>query len=179
VIAAVTLALALAAAAQPTPGPSPTDEASPSAQTAPSPAETAPSSSPGPAESAAPAESATPIPSPAPTPDPYKYRFVPRQPAQPAAGTPQIFAVFLNDQHLHSSGTIEIKVVTSANVVKVITRSNGRDGVLQLTGPGDFEAHSRLPKIPFIAAGVTTELEFVAYTADGKSVVVKVPVKIG
>jgi len=182
VIAIVTLALTLAiAAAQPPPAPSAVPE--PSVTSVPEPSGTA---APEPNASAAPAPSAAaePVPGPSVTPsasatrDPYKYRFVPRQPAVSEPGTPQIFAIFLNDQTLHGGGVIEIKVVTSPDVVKLISRSNGRQGVLPAIAPGDFEAISRLPKIPFIAAGMTTLLEFVAFTADGKSVSVKVPVKL-
>jgi hypothetical protein len=179
VIATVTLTLALATAAQPLPSATPASEPSATAEPAPSAAGLpAPSSEPAAGASTAPAAAPSTVPSAAPTPDIYKYRFVPHQPAQPDAATPQIFEIFLNDQHLHSSGTIAIKVVTSTNVVKVITRSNGRDGVLPAIAPGDFEAISRLPKIPFIAAGMTTLLEFVGFTAEGKTVSVKIPVKI-
>lgn len=180
-IAAVTLALTLAAGfAQPPASPAPIPEPSAAAPVA------TPSATPvtGPSATAVPAPAATAsvAPEPAPTTtataDPYKYRFVPRQPAVHEPGTPQIFAIYLNDQTLHGSGLILIKVVTSPDVVKVITRSNGREGVIQEAAPGDFEANSRLPKIPFIAAGMTTLLEFVALTADGKSVSVKVPVKL-
>jgi hypothetical protein len=166
VIDALLLALALgvsvagpAPSDTPLPAPSATSEAVPSAQ---------------------PEPSATPLaaPSAAATADPYKYRFVPRQPDNPAAGTPQIFAVFLNDRTLRSRGPILIKVITSADVVKVVSKSNGREGILQPIGPGDFEANSQLPKIPFIAAGMTATLEFVAVNGDGKSVSVKVPVKL-
>ncbi len=171
-IAAVTLALTLAiGSAQPAATSSAVPE--PSASAAPEPSGAVlpePNATAEPGPGAPPAATATP--------NPYKYRFVPRQPAVHVPGAPQIFAIFLNDQILHGSGLIEIKVVTSPDVVKVITRSNGREGVIQAAGPGDFETNSRLPKIPFIAAGMTTLLEFVAFTADGKSVSVKVPVKL-
>jgi hypothetical protein len=177
VIAAVTLALTLAAgpgmpppSAEPLPEPSATAAPAASAPAVPEPSTAG--------ETAAPAPSTTPSASVTATPDPYKYRFVPRQPAVHEPGTPQIFAIFLNDRTLHGSGVIAIKVVTSPDVVKVITRSNGRDGVIPEIAAGDFEASSRLPKIPFIAAGMTTLLEFVAFTADGKTASVKVPVRL-
>jgi hypothetical protein len=119
-----------------------------------------------------------PAPNASPSPDPYRYRFVPRQPDHVDPDAPQIFAVYLNDRKLRSGGPIAIKVLTSENVVKVVSRSNGREGIVPAIAPGDFEASSKLPKIPFIAAGMTTLLEFVASTADGKSVSVKVPVKL-
>ena len=121
---------------------------------------------------------ATPSPTPTPTPSPFKYRFVPHYAAHLSAGVPQIYAVYLNDKRLHSLGPIRIKVETTPNVVKVISRSNGRDGVIPLVSPGDFEVTSVLPKIPFIATGMTLDLEFVATTADGRKSVVRVPVRL-
>jgi hypothetical protein len=188
VIATVTVTLALTLAngtaqAAPTPAPVPVPSA---AAPAPAPVSSG-TPEPLPIASAVPSPGATvePAPSVAPaatasaTPQAYKYRFVPRQPAVHQPGTPQIFAIFLNDNTLRGGGRIAIKVVTSPDVVKVITRSNGREGAIPETAPGDFETGSRLPKIPFIAAGITTFLEFVAFTADGKSVSVRVPVKLG
>jgi len=193
-IAALIAPHAVPAAAGTTPSPAatpatPAGSAAPSPQvtaTAPSPASTAPA--PGPASAApATAPAANPaapaMPSPAvvpatPSPSPYNYRFVPRQPAHPKAGLPQIFAVYLNDKKLRSNGPIRIKVQTTPDVVKVVSRSNGRDGIIPLMAPGDFEATSVLPKIPFIAAGMTLDLEFIATTAEGQKAVVRVPVRL-
>lgn len=108
----------------------------------------------------------------------YLYRFVPGQPDRPAADQPQIFAVYINGKTLHSLGPIDIRVVTSANVVKVTSSSNGRTGSLAEIGPGDFQAHSGLPKIPRIAAGITTTLDFTASSSDGKAVTVGVPIQL-
>jgi hypothetical protein len=172
VIDALLLALALAVpAAQPAPSETPVALPSPAAEPSP---ETSATAAPEPLPPTPPAAS----PAASPTADPYAYRFVPRQPDHPAAGIPQIFAVYLNDQTLHSGGLILIKVATSPDVIRVVSRSGGREGVLQQAGPGDFEANSKLPKIPFIAEGMTTLLEFIASNADGKSVSVKVPVKL-
>jgi len=110
------------------------------------------------------------------TPEAYDYRFVPRQPDHPAAGQPQIFAVYLNSKKLKSLGPIDIKVATTPNAVKVLTRSNGREGTVPMIAPGDFEAKSKLPKLPFIASGISTTLEFIAVGADGQRVSVSVPV---
>lgn len=116
-------------------------------------------------------------PIPAPSSD-YPYRFVPSQPASLATGAPQIFAVFLNSKSLVSHGPIAIRVVTSGNVVKLETNSNGQTGNVPKIRPGIFEAKSTLPAIPFIAAGVTTTLDFVATSASGKKVTVGVPVQL-
>ena len=113
---------------------------------------------------------------PKPTAPAYKYRFVPRNSAR--SGEPTIYAVYMNDKKLHSLGQINIKVATSHDVVRVVSRSNGREGILPLIAPGDFEATSTLPKIPFIAAGMTVEIEFIATTATGRSAIVRVPVLV-
>ncbi len=115
-------------------------------------------------------------PTTAPSVRAYNYRYVPRYATRRSADTPQIFAVYLNDKKLQSLGPINIRVDTTENVVKVVSRSNGRNGTIPLIAPGRFEATSVLPKIPFIAAGMSVDLEFVATTASGKTSVVHVPV---
>ena len=122
--------------------------------------------------------SATPTATATATPSPYHYRFVPHQPAHLAAGDPQIFAVYLNDKQLRSLGPIDIRVETSPEVVKVVSRSNGRDGIVPLVAPGVFVANGRLPKIPFIAEGMSLDIQFIATTADGRKVTVGVPVRL-
>jgi len=69
-------------------------------------------------------------------------------------------------------------VTTSPDVVKVVSRNGGREGVIPEVVPGDFEAASKLPKVPFIASGMTLDLEFVATGASGAKTTVRVPVKL-
>ena len=126
-------------------------------------------------------ESPSPLPSgtPSPTPTPnYKYRVTP-SPNPAASGGPQILEIDLNDKQLTPHGKIAIRVLTSPDVVKVITRSNGRDGSLQQIAPGEFTANGSIPGIPFIARGWKVNIEFVASTADGRTTSVKVPVTLG
>jgi len=124
--------------------------------------------------------SATPLPAPTSTttPSPYTYRFVPRQPDHAAPGTPQIFAVYLNSKDLRSNGPILIKVVTSPDAVKVVSKNGSSEGVVPQISPGDFEATSRLPKLPFIAQGMTIFIDFVATGPTGLPTTVRVPVKL-
>jgi hypothetical protein len=149
------------------------------------PATPAPALSTAPTASAPGAAAATATASAAPTPlatlapASYGYRFVPRQPANPAPGAPQIFAVYLNAQHLKSHGPILIRVETSDSVVKVESKSNGRGGAIPMVAPGVFFAQSKLPAIPFIASGISTDLVFIGTSADGRKVVVHVPVELG
>ncbi len=126
-----------------------------------------------------PSTTASASPNASPTPNPYTYRFVPRQPANVVPGQPQIFAVYLNAKHLRSHGPILIRVETSPNVVMVQSKSNGRGGAIPMIAPGVFAANSTLPAIPFIASGMTTDLVFIATSADGRSVTVRVPVELG
>jgi hypothetical protein len=154
------------AAASPAAAPAPTSQPAPPASTAPS---LGPSGAPS-----APAPAATTSPSPSP----YRYRFVPRQPDHPEPGATQILAVSLNDQQLHSRGPIAIKVETSPDVVKVVSKNGSQEGNIPMIAPGDFEAASTLPKIPFIARGISIRLEFIATAANGQTATVKVPVKI-
>jgi hypothetical protein len=140
-----------------------------------------------PAATSAPAESAPPLATPtaAPkatatlAPEAYGYRFVPHLPANPAPGQPLIFAVYMNAKHLHSHGPIVIRVETSDSVIGVETKSNGHGGPIPQVAPGVYYAISTLPAIPFIAAGMSTDLIFVAHSADGRQFVVRVPVELG
>jgi len=169
-------ALTTAAAPSPVPtippaSPAPELSASPLASGSPG-ATVSPSASPAPA---GPAASAAPTLSPAS----YGYRFVPHQPTNPAPGTPQIFAVYLNAEHLKSHGPILIRVETNESVVKMQSKSNGRGGAIPMVAPGVFAAQSVLPAIPFIASGISTDLVFIGTSADGRTVVVRVPVELG
>ncbi len=147
------------------------------------------STTPGPEPSASPTPmnlpgfpTATPSPGPSPSPSgspiAYGYRFVPRQPEHPEPGAPQIIAVYLNSKTLVSQGPISIKVWTDPGTVKVTSSNGGRQGIIPMVSPGDFEANSKLPKFPFIASGMTLDLEFTAIAADGRRTTVHVPVAL-
>ncbi len=174
-----TLALALIAGQA---EPSATPVASPF-EPSPAPVTETPAPQPSASPSPSPTVTATPVVPPLPhgatattAPESYGYRFVPAQPAHPAPGVPQIFAVYLNSKKLASHGPILIKVTTDPGTVKVTSSSSGRVGTIPMIVPGDFEANSTLPKLPFIAAGMTIELEFTAVSADGRKTTVHVPV---
>jgi hypothetical protein len=175
-----TILFALAAFAQGTATVAPSAEPStlaspePGAATSPLPAE-----SPTAAESPLPAATSLPTPAPHATPSVvYGYRFIPHLPKNPQPGQPLIYAVYLNAGTLRSGGPIDIKVNTTEDVVKVVSRGGSRAGTLSQVASGDFEANSKLPQIPLIAQGATIDLQFTASNADGKTFTVVVPVKL-
>ena len=179
----VTFSLALASAE---PAPSPAPSGTPTPLPSASPAYSAPplaspspsgSSSPTPTTTSSPTPTATSSPTPAPTATSlYKYRFVPRLPPSPAPNVPLIYAVYLNSEQLRD--TISIRVETNTVVTKVVSKSGNSSGVLTPAGPGVFVANGKLPKLPFFAHGLSINLDIVAYSADGKSVTVRVPVRL-
>jgi hypothetical protein len=188
----------LAALAAPTPAPVPVPSAAPTAApsgvpssvpatpaaSASPPPGTVPSGRPSVAPSGAPGAEpppATQAPAAAPTatPEPWPtfgYRFVPRPAASPDPAAPQIVEVDLNSRRLHDR--IAIRVLTNEVVTRVENHTNGRADIIPHTGPGEFIAVSKLPKLPFIVRGMTVDLRFVAFTADGRTASVKVPVQL-
>jgi len=175
-IACLFLMLALSPQASPSPAPPSTFPTPlPSASVIPS---ATPSVMPSAIPSATPSPGETPSAAPSqwparPSMPPMNYRFVPKPAATVDPVQPVIFEVELNEKTVHD--LIAIRVVTSENVVKVTSSSNGRTGSLTQVGPGEFEVAAKLPKVPF-PWNVT--LLFVATTADGHSTSVKVPLKI-
>jgi hypothetical protein len=171
VLAAFLIAQAVA------PSPSPVATGVPTPGAAPQPLPIQASATPAVPQSG-PTASPLPAPTSTTTPNPYAYRFVPHQPDHVAPGTPQIFAVYLNSKDLHSLGPILIKVSTSPDVVKVVSQNGSSAGVVPMISPGDFEATSKLPKIPFIASGIEIYIDFIATGPTGAKTTVRVPVKI-
>ena len=158
-----------------TPAPAVAPSGTPASPPATSP-EQPPAAAGSPAATAPASPALAPTLSPAPQPT-FAYRFVPHPQASPNPGAPQIIEVDLNSRVL--KGTIAIRVLTNDVVTRVENHTNGRADVIPQTGPGEFIAVSKLPKLPFFARGFGVDLEFVAYAADGTKTSVKVPVKIG
>jgi hypothetical protein len=101
----------------------------------------------------------------------YGYAFTP----PPVTGSPRITLVQLNSDRLRAGGPIDIKVTTTTDVVKVTTGNGNRQGTLTQAAPGVFVSEATLPHVggPLV---IHIKLHFAAYTADGKSVSVDVPV---
>jgi len=171
------LALALATPAA-TATPSPTAAPQSPAPTASAVASPLPSRTPvvPAAPSETPSETPSAIPSQWPTHPPLppmNYKVVPKPAASVDPDQPVIIEIALNEKVL--SGLIAIRVVTSTNVVKVTSSSNGRSGDLPQVGPGEFEVMSKIPKLGFT---FSTTVQFVATSADGRTTSVKIPVRI-
>lgn len=161
------------------PAPAPPASAAPaSPSAAPIPAQPYPGvpSLPGPTAAPSAAAGATPTPSPTKTPN-YTFRFVPKASPVPS-GAPEILEVDLNSNVLKAKGDIDMRVLTSPNVVTVVSRSGGHAGGLAKVGDGEFVAAGKLPALPFFVGGVSFNLQFVASTQDGRSTSVTIPVKL-
>ena len=175
---AAVLGIAPPGQAPPSPAPAPAATTAPAEPGSPPPM--VPSQPPLPSPSGTPSPvTPTPSPKPSATPAPqptFGYRFFPHAQASPDPTAPQILFVDLNSRTLHDF--IAIRVLTNDAVVKVENHTNGRSDIIPHTGPGEFIAVSKLPKLPFIARGMTVDLQFVAYAADGRKTSVKVPVKL-
>ncbi|WP_317995264.1 hypothetical protein [Vulcanimicrobium alpinum] len=157
--------------AQPAP-PTPPPLASPAPQPLPV-ATTTPT--PAPAASLSPAPSATPVPTAAPTPPLFGYVVTP----PPAAGTPRITEVALNDRTLHRGGMLLVRIVTSLDVTSLSARTMGREIGIPLQAPGVFAGQQQLPDaIPSFLLGRTYQIEFIANTADGHSTSFSLPLRL-
>jgi hypothetical protein len=179
---------ALLLAANPSPSPSPSPPATPSATSTPSILPSSPPNVPTPLlATPAPGPSLTPgpivvpssTPSPAPTPTglnlpPLTYRVVPKQPASPAPGAPQILEIDFNSETIMS--TIAMRVLTNDVVTKVTATSGGHTGALTVVAPGRFEAmQGKLPRLGLLSVKVS--ITFTAYSADGRTTTAVVTLK--
>ncbi len=152
---ALPLLIALAA----TPSPAPTAAPTPVATSSPQPAPTA---SPAPAQS--------------PTPSPFGYVVSPA-PAQ--TGSPRIVEIALNDRVLHAGGMLLVRVMTSPDVTGVIARTWDHAITIPQGSPGYFAGQTQLPAgIPFFLLNRTYQIDFVASTADGRTVTYTLPVRL-
>jgi hypothetical protein len=102
----------------------------------------------------------------------YGFTFTPEP---PAAATPRILKIELNDNHLQAGQPIAILVLTTPDVTRVTTGNGRRAGTIPRISPGTFSTTSTLPHLGGIAT-IHLKLHFEATTADGTAVDVDVPV---
>lgn len=155
---------------QPQPLPPPaTPVATPTA--APSPLATTTPIPPSPNPSAAPA-----TPGPTSSPNPFTYVV---DPAPGPSGAPRIIEIALNDRVMHAGGMMLLKVTTSTDVTSVKARTLGREIAVPQGAPGYFAGQEQLPgAIPFFLLNKTYQIEFVATTADGRSITFTMPLRL-
>jgi hypothetical protein len=156
---ALPLLLALAPAPSPLPLPGP---AAQNATPAPSPASTA--------------TPAPPTPQPSPSPNLFNYIVAPSP--GPSSG-PQIVEIALNDRVIHKGGLLLVRVTTSTDVTAVIARTMGHEIIVPQGAPGYFAGQEQMPSaIPFFLLNRTYQIEFIASTADGRSAVYTMPIRL-
>ncbi len=152
----------------PSPQPMPTPPGPPAATSAPTPVAT---TTPAP-----PTPPATPSPQASVTPNPFSYVV---DPTPGPSGAPQIIEISLNDRVLHMGGMMLVKVTTSSDVTAVVARSMGRQIAIPQGAPGYFAGQQQLPgSIPFFLLNRTYQIEFVATTADGRSTIYALPMRL-
>jgi hypothetical protein len=158
---ALPLLLALAPAPSPMPLPGP---AAQNATPAPAPASTTTPAPP------------TPTPQPSTSPNLFNYVVAPA----PGPGTgPQIVEIALNDRVIHKGGMLLVRVTTSTDVTAVIARTMGHEITVPQGAPGYFAGQEQMPSgIPFFLLNRTYQIEFVATTADGRSIAYTMPIRL-
>ena len=134
---------------------------------------------PGPvAQNATPVPAATPAPSPQPSASPSLFNYVVAPTPGPSSG-PQFVEIALNDRVIHKGGMLLVRVTTSTDVTGVIARTLGHEITVPQGGPGYFAGQEQMPNaIPFFLLNRTYQIEFVASTADGRSVAYTMPIRL-
>ena len=127
----------------------------------------------------APASTTTPAPpTPAPSTSPNLFNYVVAPTPGPNAG-PQIVEIALNDRVIHKGGMLLVRVTTSPDVTAVIARAMGHEIIVPQGAPGYFAGQEQMPSgIPFFLLNRTYQIDFVATTADGRSAVFTMPVRL-
>jgi hypothetical protein len=84
---------------------------------------------------------------------------------------PHILEIFLNDRQIHAGGSLNVRVLTSTNVVGVEARALGRFIAIPQNGPGLFSLAYTMPGgIPFWLLNRNYDIVIAAATADGRQV---------
>jgi len=139
-----------------------------------------PSPSPVATTSPIPGGTATPLPLATPSPNPTASMFA--YVVDPPAGTnasPRIVEIAINDRTLHQGQILLVKITTSTDVTALIARTMGHQIGIPIMSPGVFAGQQQLPSgIPNFLLNRNYEIEFVATTADGKTTVFAIPLRL-
>jgi len=141
---------------------------------------TSPVPSPVATTSPIPAGTATPLPpmTPSPVPSPTLFGYVVDPPLD-ANATPRIVEIAINDRTLHQGQILLVKITTSTDVTALIARTMGHQIGIPIMSPGVFAGQQQLPSgIPSFLLNRNYQIEFVATTADGKTTVFAVPLRL-
>ena len=141
---------------------------------------TSPVPSPVATTSPIPAGTATPLPpmTPSPVPSPTLFGYVVDPPLD-ANATPRIVEIAINDRTLHQGQILLVKITTSTDVTALIARTMGHQIGIPIMSPGVFAGQQQLPSgIPNFLLNRNYEIEFVATTADGKTTVFAIPLRL-
>lgn len=164
------LLAALFQAPQPQPQPQPVPPTPPPLVT--------PSPVPTPVTTPTPPAASTPSPSPSASATPPLFGYVVDPPAEPS-GSPRIVEIALNDRTLHQGQMLLVKITTSPDVTSMYARTLGHQIAIPFMSPGIFAGQQQLPNaIPGFLLNRSYQIEFVATTADGKSTIVALPLRL-
>jgi hypothetical protein len=141
-----------------------------------------PSAASSPSPSASPADTIPPEPvrtaTPAPRATPNLFAYVVDPPAVDAA-SPRIVEIAINDRTVHAGQMLLVKITTSSNVTSLFARTMGHQMAIPLMAPGLFAGQQQLPTgIPYFLLNRTYQIDFIASTADGKSTVFTLPLRL-
>jgi hypothetical protein len=133
---------------------------------------------PTPVTTPTPAAASTPSPSPTPSPTPTLFGYVVDPPAD-ANASPRIVEIALNDRTLHQGQMLLVKITTSPDVTSMFARTMGHQIAIPFMSPGIFAGQQQLPNaIPGFLLNRSYWVEFVATTADGKTTVFALPLRL-
>ena len=115
---------------------------------------------------------------PSPVPSPTLFGYVVDPPLD-ANATPRIVEIAINDRTLHQGQILLVKITTSTDVTALIARTMGHQIGIPIMSPGVFAGQQQLPSgIPSFLLNRNYQIEFVATTADGKTTVFAVPLRL-
>jgi hypothetical protein len=120
----------------------------------------------------------TPAPSPTPTATPPLFGYVVDPPAD-ANASPRIVEIAINDRTLHQGQMLLVKITTSPDVTSMFARTMGHQMAIPFMSPGIFAGQQQLPNaIPGFLLNRSYQVEFVATTADGRTIAFALPLRL-
>ena len=101
------------------------------------------------------------------------------QPPAPAAGSPAIIQIAINDRTIHPGAPYVVRVTTSPDVQTVTVQAMGGSYTLLPVTPGHFVQNGEVPSaVPFFMLNKSYTVTVVAETADGHSTSVPITLRL-